>query len=325
MDIDFHFGTIYVLSRWAGFSGCHSLIIATASQFVDDNYGADSVSRNLAGQSICHADIRDSGYSLWGTIDGEGDERVWIPYHFLPGLEGKNEEQKLVCRKNSFLAKALAQRLSRISASNTDFPFELGVGLHVYADTWAHQEFSGTVDSVNNTVTRLLYNTCGSGFFDTVKNYIKGKIASKFPLGHAEALHIPDIPYVNWKSREKFTSGRNNWDEFMDASHKIFRILLMCRGNQAVDGLTAEQSGLLLDAFQTIQEKNHKIRNNEWIRRIRRNAFRFTDFSGEDRSLRYDKDLILHDADHPRQFYMALEDHYGWVRDELRQVRLDIL
>lgn len=37
MDIDFHFGTIYVLSRWAGIDSNSSKIIANSSQFVDDN------------------------------------------------------------------------------------------------------------------------------------------------------------------------------------------------------------------------------------------------------------------------------------------------
>jgi len=30
MDIDFHFGTIYVLSRWAGFDSYNAKVIATS-------------------------------------------------------------------------------------------------------------------------------------------------------------------------------------------------------------------------------------------------------------------------------------------------------
>lgn len=38
MDLDFHFSTVYVLSRWADFGSNSSRIIATSSQLVDDNF-----------------------------------------------------------------------------------------------------------------------------------------------------------------------------------------------------------------------------------------------------------------------------------------------
>ena len=38
MDIDFHYGTIYVLARWAKFCAANSHIIASSSQLVDDNF-----------------------------------------------------------------------------------------------------------------------------------------------------------------------------------------------------------------------------------------------------------------------------------------------
>ena len=38
MDLDYHFGTVYVLSRWAGFGSFNSRTIAASSQLVDDNF-----------------------------------------------------------------------------------------------------------------------------------------------------------------------------------------------------------------------------------------------------------------------------------------------
>ena len=38
MDIDFHYGTVYVLARWAKFGSENANLIASASQLVDDNF-----------------------------------------------------------------------------------------------------------------------------------------------------------------------------------------------------------------------------------------------------------------------------------------------
>ena len=37
MDLDYHFGTVYVLSRWADFGSFNARTIAASSQLVDDN------------------------------------------------------------------------------------------------------------------------------------------------------------------------------------------------------------------------------------------------------------------------------------------------
>ena len=38
MDLDYHFGTVYVLSRWADFGSFNARTIAASSQLVDDNF-----------------------------------------------------------------------------------------------------------------------------------------------------------------------------------------------------------------------------------------------------------------------------------------------
>ena len=38
MDLDYHFGTVYVLSRWADFGSFNARTIASCSQLVDDNF-----------------------------------------------------------------------------------------------------------------------------------------------------------------------------------------------------------------------------------------------------------------------------------------------
>jgi hypothetical protein len=73
-----------------------------------------------------------------------------VPFHFLPGNVGKAFTERLVCRENSALAKAMREH--HLSYYDKPFALELmGVTAHVYADTFAHFGFSG-VSSRRNKV-----------------------------------------------------------------------------------------------------------------------------------------------------------------------------
>ena len=71
MDIDFHFGTIYVLSRWAGFESDTAKIIATSSQLVDDN-----VSGKVPGFKFDDIPQRFSGHELWQNLREKSNVEV---------------------------------------------------------------------------------------------------------------------------------------------------------------------------------------------------------------------------------------------------------
>ena len=145
MDIDFHFSTVYVLARWAGFGSDNARLLATCSQLVDDNIDDKMPYFSAFTQ-------RFSGHEIWENVREVENAEVWVPFHFLPALDGDTLDQQLVCRKNSVLAQALAADMRTYSGK--DRLFRLGIALHVYADTWAHQEFSG-ITSVGNTLLGL--------------------------------------------------------------------------------------------------------------------------------------------------------------------------
>ena len=172
-------------------------------------------------------------------------------FHFLPGLQGRTEAEKLVCKKHSVLAKRLKYRLYDTTLANSNYVFRLGVGMHVLADTWAHQEFAGINNAVNQ-VKDLLFSTQGSMVEKMLDEMLDSTLLGKvldmvMPLGHAAAVHCPDMPYLWWKSGERFTGGRKNWDEFMDASEELYAILQHVSGVPET-GLTIEQR-VPLDRF----------------------------------------------------------------------------
>ena len=150
MDLSYHYSLMYVLSRWAKFGSANANIIATSCRLVDDNYDQNPLSD--AGEEAELAkgvNVRYSSQNLLGSVTGKGSKETWIPFHFLPSLEGEGQEEKLTCRKNSPLARKLADRLLETTLDNSDFGFRLGIGLHAYLDTWAYQGFCGLKDSAD--------------------------------------------------------------------------------------------------------------------------------------------------------------------------------
>lgn len=304
MDIDFHFGTIYVLSRWAGFNGVDAKALATASQLVDDNTPKLKV----------NGDYRRSGHEpLENISDLEDNNEIWIPFHFLPNLN-EDAENKLLCKKDSNLANQLAEELKSITDVNNKNIFRLGIGLHVYADTWAHQEFLGQI-SDENLVTnpQIIYP----------KQEPWEKIEDKFihdlpALGHAKSIHWPDRPYVSWSCEPKFPNGRENWTEFLEASKAIYSILTTVRGNENI--LTKDQETSLLNCFKGFTDENYDNRNKAWIDYINQGNFDFDDSLDE-----YSKGYILGDSNFYPQFYEAIDEHYSWVKEKLEAADIDVL
>lgn len=315
MDIDFHFGTIYVLSRWAGFESDTAKIIATSSQLVDDN-----VSGKVPGFKFDDIPQRFSGHELWQNLREKSNVEVWVPFHFLPGLCGEDLSQKAVCYKDSQLASALADTMLQYGGKNK--MFRLGVALHVYADTWAHQQFSG-VTNKGNTIVDLEIISPPVSNLEKFKEMISNIAMDIKPLGHASALHCPDRPYLAWKSMQKFIEGRENWKEFIEASNNIYTILCKIQGSQ-VTRLSGEQEELLSHTFKEIRDTDCEKRNNEWIKLIRENYFNFDKSTPVDQSLEYSQGFILGDADYPELFYRAIDEHYQWVREKLHDAEIEM-
>jgi dTDP-D-glucose 4,6-dehydratase len=310
MDKDFHFGTIYVLSRWSGFNSYNSLVIASASQFVDDN--TDNVSMGR----------RASGHELWENMaHAKENNNIWVPFHFLPGLDTTNP---LICKKNSDLAQNMMDDLPEVKVNDSVSMFRLGIALHVYADTWAQQEFSGNISPCNNI----------NNVFPPLQQIEKSADnVNPIPLGHMEAYHYPDRPYLNWKCTPQFPEGRNNYDEFIDASRKIYSFLtkIYSETNSSSE-VTGEQESTLLTTFKSICDENIEKRTSDWVNYIHTNKFKFVDFPGkddttgiDDTKIKYDMGFISDDDEFSLQFYSALEAHYNWAKTNLEINNQDIL
>lgn len=227
MQICMHYYGTYCLARSAGLTKEASRIIATASQFVDDNGQQGGITLKDALRCVVEATAFHT--TALRNLSPDAQRTVWLPFHFLPGNEGDTFTARLVCRKNSLISQQLRDHHS----NQIDKPYFLelvGVMAHVYADTFAHYGFSG-VSSRKNRVDRDSFEF--GELNNNVKDYIEKKKTSFFKkfgeglienimgdaaqnisgaLGHAGVVTFPDRPFLKWRFDYEF-QGDSGWRE----------------------------------------------------------------------------------------------------------------
>ena len=142
MNIDFHYGVIYIVARVAGMNQAQAATVAHACQYIDDATthgllffkGGEMFDRFASAHAVFD----------YNNIDNDLNRLVWAPFHFLPAGHGASLEEKAICGANSDIAKETVRQAIR-SAHTPNALHRLGVTLHSYVDTWAHQGFSRAV------------------------------------------------------------------------------------------------------------------------------------------------------------------------------------
>ena len=143
----------------------------------------------------------------------EEQRRVWVPFHFIPGAEGASFSEKLLCIKDSPVANEMMQHHVDYAINGASFGLELlGIGAHVYMDTFSHYGFSGISSE---------YNAVDGDSFEypdikdkQVESYITAKLDKFFTkygtkciscfgeqlsgaLGHGAVATFPDRPFLH--------------------------------------------------------------------------------------------------------------------------------
>ncbi|MDB0566553.1 DUF6765 family protein [Ralstonia solanacearum] len=229
MNIDFHYGVMFIIARKAGLTQNEAETVAHACQYVDDAT-TDGLLKFRDGQRF------ERFASAHGMIDyrnriSEDNRESWIPFHFVPGGDGATFADRLVCRPNSAIAQALVcDALARHRQDNA--LHRLGVTLHAYVDTWAHQGFSGIVSKHNHVENIIVDGNSHPGMtgkiaaaFEWIKDEIVATTLSDFlPLGHGAALSFPDQPWTVWHYTNGFGNkiDRNNLNDFLAAADRAY-------------------------------------------------------------------------------------------------------
>jgi len=260
MQLDMHFYGTYAMARAAGLNVDTCTIIATSAQFVDDN----AEDQFVVLKDGARMDIKATAHHSADTSNiNLADQRfVWVPFHFLPGNEGASYTQRLLCRKDSVLAREMIDH----HLSKSDEPYAvalIGVAAHVYADTFSHYGFSG-VGSQRNQVKnstihllelegkiekyirekeKLFFSKHGEqgGWVDNIRALaLEALEIASGALGHGSVATYPDRPYLSWHfDYEKYDqerSTRNNHATFIEACealHALFSRFAIARPDLA--------------------------------------------------------------------------------------------
>lgn len=292
MQIDFHHGVVYVLARLAGFSRQAAGTIAACSQYVDDATRCEPVrfTNGAIYNPICSAH-KMLDYRNFNHLAAQ---LVWVPFHFLPGNnmlpagEGEDREfvTRLVCRPDSPLAGEMVSRCI-LSAGEKNSLHRLGITLHVYADTWAHQGFAG-IQSHVNSVQYLTGDITSQNLLEKVSNYFTDcfdRGCSRFidgisPLGHGAVLSYPDRSNLKWSYKDAGGNEiyRNNPVIYKDAVQKIFTVMKrfqLKRPDAPAQYLNPEDLDRILELFETFTEDDGEVRHRKWLEKIKEGHFSF--------------------------------------------------
>ncbi len=277
MQIDFHHATTYVAARLAGFPHKEAEIVAHSAQYVDDATSTDPIRFN---NKFLYAPIS----SAHKMIDPRNmkdftNHQVWIPFHFLPGNEGSKPVERLICKPNSPIAKEMVRQAIMVHDKPNTL-HRLGVTMHVYADTWAHQGFAGLLDDVNEVENAeekgksdVFDDFIGKWWRDVLDNAIP-------PLGHGRATIFPDMPFLKWEYKnykgKKIT--RDNTTDFPKAANELCKAMqryLLKDPDAKVDGIGAGDMKEIKNLFNNVLEEKGEKRHEEWLEAIAKGTFSF--------------------------------------------------
>jgi hypothetical protein len=283
MQIDFHHAATYVIARLAGFPHTKAGKIAYAAQYVDD---ADNTGVVRFDNGAMYSRISSAHHMLdYRNSNALKNRRVWLPFHFLPGNgelpPGKVPRgrfyKRLLCRPNSFVAKDML----KACLADKYKPYglhRLGITMHVYADTWAHQGFAGINHKINKASDIHSQNKRDDAkLLEKLANYF---LSRAFPLGHGAVLTYPDRPYVDWSYKNGMgqTITRNNPMDFVEASDNMCRAMqrwLRDDPDAPADGLPPTDKQKMGTLFKIMKNEDGEKRYDGWLKKIAAGYFSF--------------------------------------------------
>lgn len=212
MNIEFHYYTIRYLARCAGFSDDDSAEVAISSQLVDECLAPWEIV-DARGEVEAHTEVTQN-YLFWDERVAEG---IYRPFHFIPGDRDIASARRAdgAASRGAVTADSPLAREVLIAALRTRNLMRIGIALHVYADSWAHQGFSADIEPQNALDP-----------------------ASPLPaVGHLQAFGAPDDPRRRWTDPRLAAGEReaDNAARFAVAASKIYRFLRAYRREDFVD------------------------------------------------------------------------------------------
>jgi hypothetical protein len=344
MQKDMHYYGTYALARAAGMKDDAARIVASASQFVDDSVDYDLIF-NPDGSSIACTVTAHHALSK-KNLDITDQRYIWVPFHFLPGIEGKTVDEKLICVKDGPLAADIIKKAMNSEDAGLKILTRIGITAHVYADTFSHYGFSGISSDFNKVhADSIEVKISNAGikeyllkklhaFFDKTKELMDRFIADNAEyfsnaLGHGSVATCPDRPYLKWSfkyEKPERKEERDNSITFMQGCEKLYSFFnAFCSKRTEFSNGSGIPFGDIKAEIQKILEfeGTEKERSDKWSAFVKAKFNKsIPDYKGDawlkaNSKDRNHKNVSTDDKNEAIAFHQAAEEHQYFVLKEL--------
>lgn len=296
MDKEFHYFITFILCRKAGFNENDSFKIAYSSQYTDDNNYHYHVNFK-DGNSY----INQISQTLDITKPSEKRKTVYPLFHFIPC----GEEDKDACcfncgDKDVFVTIPYSQNAQFIlnAALESEDLYRIGIAIHAFADTWAHQNFIGYKDKLNaqKGIGRLIPN-----------------------IGHADFFHEPDKIHNRWTDKRLSKSNQkiDNDERFLQAAKQIFIRLYKYNNPNSTDDAAIKSY-----TDQHIEEQLRDAMDESYLfggsEKARRKAYKKICPELNDQNYIYDPNAWRYAAVEKMEYEMDIFDRY-WAKENFKE------
>jgi hypothetical protein len=309
MDIEFHYHMTYLIALRAGFDKMDAYTIAYSSQYTDDNqYPYRIVDKNTASVYLNYLSQTEDI-----TKPQENRLNIYPLFHFCPGTKKEVFDRSPMRRDGHFSLLTTipdntnARRIFEDALKTGNF-YRIGIGTHMFADSFCHRDFSGWKDNFNYTHV--------DGFVGAIWSAIGPAI------GHALAMHNPDIPPLVWEDeRLALTSPareKKNREQILSAAGRIFDYYCTNTGKSKTSKIKTKLIGDLREAIGEDVEDVGKATSAKDDRISRYEALMRDDYIEYDPSDWFDEAVNEEKSD-PSGTSGQSETTYNWKSDHVNR------
>ncbi len=286
MQEDFHYYATYCAAILAGYSHEESMEICYSAQFVDlcsRTYLASIKAPESAATTQLQLEMMDARTDIIGLQD---ITRIWASFHFLPrDLHVKKKwrpkvymnKYRLICGPNSDLMVKMVELAKGKPLQN------VGIAMHVLADTWAHAYYAGTPS--------LVINGTGADFYEIVRegdeekeiqihfrhsasapddldkhiftnSLYQGNENSIMNLGHGRAGHLPDYSFAKYR----FYPAWGDYDDIIKDNPSDY-YKAFCQMVYAMKYIREKELFFERDFYDVPEVKPHRERIDQILRK----------------------------------------------------------
>ncbi|MDE7397905.1 MAG: hypothetical protein K2N06_00100 [Oscillospiraceae bacterium] len=303
MDISFHYFAVKSVARAAGYDELRAQQIAVFSQFIDDYnwysyfraanipyYIKDKKLDIVFNETAKLINPVTTGFIDWvdmATLVLPRPQKYTVSaFHFIPqdsesAAAGDKRAVPATLNDGSYISTMLQELQTEIAShkiTDNDALMRMGMLFHTFADTYAHQLFTGYNNKVNSV--KLISATDNITGDDVTEKYhfwiekwiarVKSIIKTNLPtIGHMAIAHIPDLSHLSFemeytvkkddKRYETRRHSRSNTSVFVTACKQLYDYMRGILGdhpaNMEWDELSEKLArGFLIDATDELDK-----------------------------------------------------------------------